>query len=152
METRSDNSSIRQRPVPALADQTRHPWPRWAMLAAWILILVGMFLRVVQYTGDRPLWNDEAALALNVIERSAMELATPLDYHQASPIGFLVLVKLSEGLFGLGERALRLVPLVAGLGCLPLFYLVVRRLLNWPAGLTALGMLSLSYRSVYYAS
>ena len=152
MEHRDDNSSIGQYPLPALGGQTKRPWPRWARLAAWILILAGMFVRFVGYTSDRQLWNDEAALALNIMERSALELASPLDYCQAAPIGFLVLVKLSESLLGSGERALRLIPLVAGLGCLPLFYLVVRRLLNWPAGLTALGILCLSYRSVYYAS
>ncbi len=54
----------------------------------WTIIYFGILVRVVQYLSNRSLWNDEAALALNIVNRSYLELLQPLDYDQGAPIGF----------------------------------------------------------------
>ena len=86
--------------------------------------MTGSALRIAPFLIDRSLWLDEAKLALNVLERSPAQLFAPLDYDQAAPVGFLLLEKRAVMAFGEGERALRLVPLIAGLGALWLFALV----------------------------
>ena len=51
----------------------------------WIIIGLGIILRLVQYLYNRSLWLDEASLALNVIEKSFSGLLQPLGYDQMAP-------------------------------------------------------------------
>jgi hypothetical protein len=103
-------------------------WVRWATSVGvfYGLIGLGALLHLWKYAYNRSLWLDEARIALNVIGRSPAELLRPLDFNQASPWGFLLLLKASTSIFGIREPALRLVPLIAGLLSLWLFYLWVR--------------------------
>ena len=117
-----------------------------------LLLLTGSALRIVPFLLDRSLWLDEAKLALNVVERSPAQLFRPLDYEQAAPVGFLLLEKGSVAVFGEGERALRLVPLLGGLGALGSFFFVVRRWLSPAESLLALALLALAQPLVYYAT
>ena len=61
----------------------------------WGIILIGIVLRLRQYLLNRSLWADEASLAMNLVTRNFGELTQLLDYHQAAPIGFLFIEKLS---------------------------------------------------------
>src|SRR5256885_16763608 len=45
----------------------------------FLLVGVGIFLRVAQYLANRSLWIDEAWLALNLLSRSFEHLTKPLD-------------------------------------------------------------------------
>ena len=99
-----------------------------------LLLVIGAVLRAAPFLLDRSLWLDEAKLALNVLERSPAQLFGPLDYGQAAPVGFLLLEKQAVAAFGEGERALRLVPLLAGVASLWLFFVVARRWLSPAAG------------------
>ena len=117
-----------------------------------LLLLVGSVLRVVPFALDRSLWLDEAKLALNVVERPAAQLFRPLDYEQAAPVGFLLLEKGTVSAFGEGERALRLVPLLGGLGALWCFFFVARRWLTPAESLLALALFALAQPLVYYAT
>lgn len=114
--------------------------------------MTGSALRVLPFLLDRSLWLDEAKLALNVLDRTATELFRPLQYDQAAPVGFLLLEKLAVRAFGEGERALRLAPLLAGLGSLGLVYAVARRWLSHAEALLALALFALSQPLVYYAT
>ncbi len=90
-------------------------------LAAWSLVALGIILRLRQYLANRSLWLDEAMLALNIIHKDFGELVGKLDYEQGAPLGFILLEKLAATLIGDGERALRLLPLLAGCASLVLF-------------------------------
>jgi hypothetical protein len=114
--------------------------------------VTGSALRIAPFLIDRSLWLDEAKLALNVLERSPAQLFDPLDYDQAAPVGFLLLEKRAVMAFGEGERALRLVPLIAGLGALWLFPLAARRWLSPIESLLALALFALAQPLVYYAT
>jgi len=117
-----------------------------------LLLLTGSSLRVVPFLLDRSLWLDEAKLALNVVERSPAQLFRPLDYEQAAPVGFLLLEKGMVAAFGEGERALRLVPLLGGLGALWAFFPLARRWLSPAESLLALALLALAQPLVYYST
>lgn len=89
----------------------------------WLAIFVGFFLRFVQYLLNRSLWIDEAFVALNVINKSWIELLKPLDYNQGAPLGFLFAEKFFVQLLGTNEYVLRLFPFLAGIASI--FYFIV---------------------------
>lgn len=123
-----------------------------ADLLAWGLIALGLVLRLRQYLFNRSLWLDEAMLALNIIEKDLSGLFGKLDYNQGAPLGFLLLEKLVATLLGSGERALRLLPLLAGCASLVLFYVLARKLLSAPGMLVALALFAVSPTLIYYSS
>jgi hypothetical protein len=95
---------------------------------------------------------DESMLALNIIRRAPAELLKPLDYAQAAPVGFLWLEKLAVHYFGTGEMALRLVPLLCGIGSVLLFAVVARKLLLPTAVPIAVGLFAVSEPLIYCSS
>jgi uncharacterized membrane protein len=134
--------------------ETAGGW-RWLpsnQTVVWAFIILGILLRLRQYLFDRSLWLDESMLALNIIRRSPAELLKPLDYAQAAPVGFLWLEKLAVHYFGTGEMALRLVPLLCGIGSVLLFAVVARKLLLPTAVPIAVGLFSVSEPLIYYSS
>jgi uncharacterized membrane protein len=119
---------------------------------AWLVIVAGAVLRVAQYLSGRSLWLDEAMLALNIIRRPWAGLLLPLDYHQGAPVGYLMLVKAVTTVFGTGEMALRLVPVLAGLLALPLVYWLAQELLEPNAVLLAVGLFAVLDPLIDYSS
>ena len=76
----------------------------------WLLVAVGIILRIRQYLANRSLWGDETSLAVNIVSRSFIGLTEPLGFHQAAPVGFLFIEKILILLFGNTEYILRLFP------------------------------------------
>lgn len=123
--------------------------------SAWLtgfILLAGAALRIIQYLHNRSLWFDEASLALNIVHRDFAQLLQPLDYQQAAPTGFLLLQRLAVELFGPGEYALRLVPLLAGIAALFVFYAAARRALGPRAVPLAVALFALSDQVIFYAA
>lgn len=92
----------------------------------WLIMGFCIGLRCAHYWADRSLWLDEAYLALNIVHCSFLQLLQPLQDEQVVPICFLIVEKLAVLLLGNHESVLRLFPLVASLGALPLFYAAAR--------------------------
>jgi len=65
------------------------------LMLSIIAVIFGLAVRLVQYLSNRSLWGDEAAISLNIINRSYRELLTPLSNNQAAPPGFLTVEKLA---------------------------------------------------------
>ena len=118
----------------------------------WTTLAVGIVLRLWQYLLNRSLWLDEAYLTLNLTHRSFAGLMKPLDFDQGAPLGFLWLEKLALRAFGSGEYALRLLPLLAGVASLFLFYKLAKSILPATAVAVALGLFALSPSLIYYSS
>jgi hypothetical protein len=120
----------------------------------WLVAAVaaGFVLRLVQYGANRSLWLDESMLALNILDRSVVELLRPLSFDQAAPSGFLVVEKWLTWMFGSSEYALRLFPLLCGLASLPLFAVLARRLLGRYAAVLATVLFAGATSPIYYAS
>ena len=117
----------------------------------WGIVLLGSLLRLRQYLLNRSMWGDEASLALNLVTRNFSELMQLLDYHQAAPIGFLFIEKLSILVFGNHDYILRLFPLVASIFAIYLIYKFARASFG-TFGLFAVSMFSISWMLVYYSS
>lgn len=92
-----------------------------------IIIIAGIGLRLAAYIDNRCLWTDEVAVALNIAEKNFAQLAQPLNYKQYAPPVFLWMAKASSLLFGMGEQAFRLFPLLTGITALFMFNKVLRQ-------------------------
>jgi len=134
-------------------DGPKVPWPQRARSILLWLMVIGAALRILRYLANRSLWLDEAYLADSVLTFSFKQLLTrPLLYWQAAPPGFLMLQKSAVTLLGTGEYALRLVPLLAGLTSLPLFYGIIRRCLGPTACVIAMLLFIVLDPLVYYSA
>ncbi|MDJ1180370.1 glycosyltransferase family 39 protein [Roseofilum sp. BLCC_M91] len=119
---------------------------------AWIIISFGVFLRVHQYLYNRSLWLDEAMLSLNIVNRSFLELLTPLDFRQKAPPLFLIAEKICVNLFGSSEYALRLPSLIFGILSVLLFYQVIKRYSHPKVTPFFLTFFAISNPLIYYSS
>jgi len=131
---------------------TRDPsWlSRLMLLVPAAILLLGIVLRLYAYIDNRCLWTDEVDVALNVFERNYAALAQPLDYGQYAPPVFLWILKGATGIFGFGEMAYRLYPLLCGIAALLLFYNILKRELRlesfwYPLLLLATGLVYIRY-------
>ena len=138
--------------LPRPSQDATVPSVPWLAYAGWALVALGVVLRVARYLADRSLWLDEAALSLNIAGRSLSGLTHPLAYNQGAPLGFLTLEKACVLLFGVNEYALRLIPLLAGIGSLFLFRAVARRCLRPAGALAALTLFVVNEPLIYYSS
>ena len=117
-----------------------------------LTITVGIALRLGVFYQGRPLWLDEALLAGNILTRTPDEMFDPLDSRQMSPLGFLWGVWTVTQLAGTGERALRLLPLIAGVVALFAFARLTRQVLEPGTALLATALAALSPLLIYYSA
>ena len=90
---------------------------------------LGAALRIIVFVQNRSLFIDEASLSSQLVAKSFSELFGNFVYQYAPPF-FNVLVKSSTEIFGATEYALRLIPLVAGLIGIWLFYQLCKAFLE----------------------
>ena len=114
-------------------------------------MLVGTALRLRFFLDPRPLWLDEAMLAMNIAGRSYAALLTPLAWTQSAPPIFLWLERAAVDAFGAHPPVMRALPTAAGVALLPLVWLVARALLGRAAAVAALAAAALSPQLVRYA-
>lgn len=122
---------------------------RWLTVTA---ILVGVLLRFLGYFRNRSLWFDEAALAVNIVERPLAGMLRPLEFHQGAPVGFLLVEKILASLMGPGEFALRLFPLICGLLTVLLAVVVARLYVSRSVVLLTVALVALNPSLIYYSS
>ena len=128
------------------------PQARWVRVTGALVLAVGIGLRLARWLDPRPLWLDEAWIALNVLARTPLGFLRPLDYEQMSPLGFLWAEWVVTRIAGYGERAFRLVPLIAAIVSLIVFARLARRMLPASMALLATMLAALSPLLVYYSA
>ncbi|MBF0387289.1 MAG: glycosyltransferase family 39 protein [Candidatus Omnitrophica bacterium] len=127
---------------------------RW-LGSEWLLVVVGILLRLKHLLENRPLWLDEAYVAVSLIGRSYSEILSNYEIFPEfarAPSVFLVIEKLMVGLFGNSEISLRLFPFLCSITALILFTVVFRKILSRPAFLIALAFFALAEPLVYYSA
>ncbi len=129
---------------------SRHSWHDLGVIAS-VVVGLGLGLRVLLFLAGYSLGLDEARLALNIATRPYGHLLSRLDLDQSAPLLFLWLERLSVQLFGVNEFALRLIPLAAGLGSVPLAFTVFRRLLGARGALLGTGVVAFAPILVHYS-
>jgi hypothetical protein len=119
----------------------------------WIIILIGIGLRLIRYLHNPSLWFDEANIAIDIIRRPLFDLINPSpDYTQTHPFGFYALVKLIIQMLDNSEYALRLVPLLFSIVSLILFFRLAKEYLSPGAIPIGLGLFALSDPLIYQSS
>lgn len=108
-------------------------------------LAVGILLRLLRYLLCFPLWGDEAMLAVNFIDRPWSDVAAPLERGQVAPVGFVALEMLAVELLGFSEYSLRLIPLLASVASLYLFFRLVRKTMPEQAAFFAMAFLAVAY-------
>ena len=139
-------------PLDAFPDLTASVSPEALTRWFWTLLIVGVTLRVVRYLLRFPLWEDEAGVSANLLDRGYRELLLPLHYHQIAPTLFLWGQLALVRLLGFSEYTLRLVPFLCSMGSFLLFVHVARRLLRGATLLLAVGLFAISYPLTRYAA
>ncbi|MCB9283529.1 MAG: hypothetical protein H6563_05590 [Lewinellaceae bacterium] len=125
---------------------------KWNILLSLTLI-TGAALRIAVFFQNRSLFLDEANLARNIAQRDLSALLQPLDYGQFAPPLFLLATKWNTLLLGNTEYALRLLPLLAGLASLFLFYRITTGLIpSFPARWLAVWIFSFHTTLLRYAT
>ncbi|NNK47708.1 MAG: hypothetical protein HKP01_02410, partial [Gemmatimonadetes bacterium] len=116
------------------------------------LMLGALTWRAVRYALVFPMWGDEGMLAVNFHDRTFLGLLDPLDYGQVAPPGFLWLELGAAKLLGFTEPVLRLVPFLAGVGAVLLFWRLSRKLLDDRSALMAMAVFAASFYPTRYAA
>jgi hypothetical protein len=91
-------------------------------------------------------------LALNLVNRSFIDLLKPLSFNQGAPLGFLLAQKVVISILGSKDYILRLIPLTAGLVSILLMYLVSKKIGRHLSIILSLGLVALSQNLIYYSS
>lgn len=119
----------------------------------WIIILIGITLRLIRYLHNPSLWFDEADIAIDIIRRPLIDLINPSpDYTQTHPYGFFAIIKLTIQMLDNSEYALRLAPLLFSIVSLILFFRLAKEYLSPGAISIGLGLFALSDPLVYQSS
>ena len=134
-------TELRKRPI------LRWPPHRWALA----LVLASLIWRLVRYGLVFPMWGDEAFIAVNFITRSFGELSGPLDHPQIVPVAFLWAQWLVSRLIGTSEWALRLLPLLAGMACVVVFWRLAPRMISRRQAMAAVLIFAASYYPVRHS-
>ncbi|GHA56753.1 glycosyltransferase family 39 protein [Pontibacter akesuensis] len=135
----------------AVAQGGEHSAYNWKPIL-WALLAFGVFLRLFHFFDNRSLYIDELFLGASLVKMSFAELAQPmLEYEQKAPLGYLWMSRLAVVLFGTGEMALRLFPLLCGLASLFVFLPVARYFLRPLGVVVAVGVLAAAPPIVYHA-
>jgi hypothetical protein len=119
----------------------------------WVIIFVGIILRLIRYFYNPSLSFDEAGSSVDIIGRSLSDLINPSpDYDSKHPYGYLIFEKLAIQTFGNNEYAVRLFPLLFGIVSPYLFYKVAKNYIKPKAVLIALGLFAILDPLIYQSS
>jgi hypothetical protein len=111
-----------------MEERLRQAWRSGWCLA--VLVVLGLGLRSYHYLRQPPVWHDEAALLINILDRDYGQLLGPLRFHEAAPPLFLWLERATGQVFGDGLFSLRLPSFLASCLALLLLVPIARRLLT----------------------
>lgn len=115
-------------------------------------MVFGAGLRVWRWACALPLWLDEQMIAGSLRGRGFAELAGPLDSYQSAPLGWLWVQRAVIEVFGTGERALRAVPVLFGIGTIVVAWLIARRWLGLPGTVTLVGFCAVNAAMLAYST
>ena len=133
----------------------RPPAPRrWLTPTRLALLLVatGLLWRTARYLAAWPIWGDEAFVAVDFLTRNYGEMLKPSQYGQIVPLLFMWGELAICRTLGSSELALRLLPYVAGILSLLLYWRLARRVLSPRAALLPLGFFAAAYYAVRHGA
>jgi Dolichyl-phosphate-mannose-protein mannosyltransferase len=146
------NSALHTDGAPPVSPPFNFVAHAWIVSLSLGLLGFGIALRLLVFGLNFPIWRDEACLSFNFVERDYRGLLRELNNLQIAPLLFLWIEKTVYILAGPSAWWLRLIPLLAGVGGLVLFWQLARTGLPPMAGLLAMGILAVSWWPIELAS
>jgi hypothetical protein len=122
------------------------------MAWAWLMVGLGVVLRILEYSDGRALYMDEVALINNLVGHAIFDFDTTLTEDQLAPPGFLALERLMVRLPLPATQAARLVPILSGIASMFLMRSVAHRYLRSHAVPIAVGLFALNDWLLYYSA
>jgi hypothetical protein len=119
---------------------------------ALLVVVVGAGIRIWRWSLAQPLWLDEQMISINLRDRGFFGLTGKLSLDQSAPLGWLWTQWLVSHVLGNGERALRLVPLLFGVGTLVVAWLIGRRWLGPVGTLVLVGLCAVNPSMLRYST
>ena len=117
-----------------------------------LFFILGFIFRLKAFLFSRPLWLDECFLFHNIYSKNIFGYFSVLEYSQSSPPFFLILEKLSVYIFGIGEKALRIIPFLSSIISLPIFYIFSKKFLKTRLALiVAFILFAINCNCIYFA-
>lgn len=121
-----------------------------------LLILIGGCLRLKHFLENRSLWLDEAALAINIAQRTLDQILSST-YRESqlaptAPIGFLAIEKIMIQLFGLSESVWRFFPFLVSIFSIIRFSALLKENFSKLTTVLALSFLLFSPNLIYYSA
>ncbi len=118
----------------------------------YVLIVVGILLRIDHYIDNRALWVDEAWRAVDVLGYSFWEFLNGSHFKVPSPVGFVLLTKIVVSILGNNEYTFRLISLLFGISSLFLFTKLLKNIASKGAVPISLGFFVFSGALIYYSA
>lgn len=113
---------------------------------------LGLLWRTIHYALGMPIWGDEAFVAVDFVVRDYREMIEPSVYGQIVPLLFMWAELAISRVLGLSERALHLLPYVAGVVALLLFCRFAGHVLPRRAALLAIAIFAASFYVVRHSA
>jgi hypothetical protein len=120
--------------------------------AEFLLVAVGVLVRLEVYFRDRRFGLDEMSLWGNIERIQVLDFSHPLSGDQLAPLGFLTALRALVWALGETRHVARLIPLVSGIAALVLFCRLARLVLPRHAAVIALCLVVCSEDLIYYSS
>lgn len=121
--------------------------------AIYIIIILGVFLRLYFYFQNRSLWLDEVYLSNSIVSYNIKQLLTqPLLYYQKAPLGFLAMQKFFITIFPPGHFSLRVFPIFCGIASIFIFTTVCRHFLHSTFIWVALAIMCLAPPLIFHSA
>ena len=95
----------------------------------WLLFLSGLSWRIIHWGINFPQGGDETFVAISILTRNFEGMLRNLEYGQIVPVGFMWLELASAKLFGFSGLSLRLIPALALILSLILFWRLCLKIL-----------------------
>jgi hypothetical protein len=125
---------------------------RWFERVSWMLVALGVLIRLVRYLVDYPIWHDEAFLAASLWDRSFADLAKPLEYGQVAPWMFLAIERLFVQALGYSEMTLRLFPTLCSIASVVVFRHLASRVVRGWGLVLATGILACAFYPIRHGN
>lgn len=116
------------------------------------IVGVGLLWRAVRYALGFPIWGDEAFVAVDLVGRDFADMIRPLTYGQIVPLVFMWAELAVARLLGYSEWALRLVPFLAGVASVLLFWRLATQVSARRPAMIAVAIFAVSYYCVRHAA
>ena len=119
----------------------------------WVFLIValGLLLRLIPFLRVPSVWHDEAALLINVVRLQCHQMFGGLLEHVGAPPLFLIAERGMLHLFGDGIVSLRLIPFLAGCGSLIVVAHLAWRIVPKSAAPWAVALFAISDRLLWHS-